>query len=417
MLKAGALLFSLGIALILALISGSIVLYSYYNKLEIQEYILIQKADINVVSAINYLVSADGISVNQRKMVDLFGNGNDTVDVEMNSWGMYNIAKAHAKVKRFNFYKTVLVGNKVNPEERVALYLADNNRPLSLAGKTYISGMCYLPKAGVKPSYIEGQNFSGKNLINGEIKQSAQHIPKPDKSLIDAIVRQSFNNQNEGDSVLYWDESMNSPIINSFDNVCLVIESNSAITLKQNVIKGHVKIFSDKEITVSGNCLLEDVILVAPKIHIEDGFKGIVQCLASDSIILGKDCSLNYPSSLSIIRDKEIKHNAFINLSSGCIIEGDVFIFDAFELYSKSVLLKIEKDSEILGNVYSSGIADIRGTISGEVMINKIVLSTLSSTYENQLLNATIDAAGLSQYFVGGIWQTNGSPEIIKTLY
>ena len=47
MLKAGSLLYAIGICLVMALITGSIILFSYYNRIQLDDYILIEKVNKN----------------------------------------------------------------------------------------------------------------------------------------------------------------------------------------------------------------------------------------------------------------------------------------------------------------------------------------------------------------------------------
>src|SRR5207302_1905081 len=141
MLKAGSLLYALSICLILALISGSLILFSYYNQLENENYRLLDKVNRNALSGFNYLLSDLDFKTNDKIKIDLFNSGEDSVDLEVRNWGLFHVALSHCKIKNFETYRIGLLGKKFDVEGRIALYLADKNSPLLLCGKTFIRGI------------------------------------------------------------------------------------------------------------------------------------------------------------------------------------------------------------------------------------------------------------------------------------
>ena len=133
----------------------------------------------------------------------------------------------------------------------------------------------------------------------------------------------------------------------------------------------------------------------------EKEFKGNLQIFASDSVIIQKNVTLTYPSVIGIVRNDQSPVVAVIVLSENDTIAGNVFAYKkAEEVLKQSGLIMAEK-SLIYGEVYSNGFVDVKGTIIGSLMCNKILLKTPSSVYENHLLNVVIDRSKLSPYFVG----------------
>ncbi len=58
---------------------------------------------------------------------------------------------------------------------------------------------------------------------------------------------------------------------------------------------------------------------------------------------------------------------------------------------SSHVMIKLEKDSEIHGMLYSTDYAQLQGKIFGTAFCDKLFLKTQSAVYENHLMNCEID--------------------------
>src|SRR5690606_12628712 len=99
--------------------------------------------------------------------------------------------------------------------------------------------------------------------------------------------------------------------INSFHNVIEPLHTTSQ-DLKSKSIKGNYIFISKDTINIDKSSYLEDVILVAPVIRIEDGFVGNLQAFASKTIEIGSNVMLNYPSFLCVKYDSI--HNSNISI-------------------------------------------------------------------------------------------------------
>ena len=167
---------------------------------------------------------------------------------------------------------------------------------------------------------------------------------------------------------------------------------------------------------ISNKKFLNDIILVAPIIEIENNFHGRIQCFATDTILIGDHCILSYPSSLVVLRSDKSSNNTLISIKNYSTINGDIITYDPYQDINKFSLLKIEENTIIKGRVYVYGTIDLKGMLFGSLYTNKIILNTVSSVYENYLLNATIDASQLSKYYVSGYWSESQNKGIIKYL-
>ncbi|MFH6996253.1 hypothetical protein ACHRWY_27650, partial [Flavobacterium sp. FlaQc-48] len=91
------------------------------------------------------------------------------------------------------------------------------------------------------------------------------------------------------------------------------------------IFKGNFILRSEDSIRVKKNTVLEDVILIAPKITFEEGFKGTVQAFASKGIELEEKVTLKYPSVICVYN--ESPDESKIKIKKGCYITGAVVLF------------------------------------------------------------------------------------------
>jgi hypothetical protein len=404
MIKAGSLFYAIVISLLVAVVSSSLILFAYFSAIQFDNYEMSQRLKQNVDSGINLLLSNQSIvELNQEKTIDLFNNGEDSVYLSRKIWGAYEVIIAKAYFRNESVMKVAQVGFAIDTLDKYSLYLKDEDRPLSVCGKTCVKGTAYLPKAGVKRAYIEGQNFTGNKLIDGAVRQSNKILPEFSVELskiMDGYIKNEILQKD--DSIIQIGGMLDSDsIANSFLLPTLVFNSNEYLKIADGKYLGNIIISSKKQISISQGAILSNVILVAPKIIFEKQFIGNVQAFATDSIIVKEDVRLNYPSCLGIIKsDSPIPVSAIV-LSEKDSVFGNVFAYKKSIDPMKQVAVVLKKGAFVYGQLYSSGNADIQGVIFGSLMCSKIMLTTPSSVYENHLLNATINSSRLSNHFVG----------------
>ena len=328
--------------------------------------------------------------------VDLFQTGNDSVNLKKSVWGVFEVASATAYNHKDSSSQTVLYGYKPDTILKSAMYLSDQNRALFLCGTTKIKGVCYLPEAGVKRAYIEGQGYINSDLIDGTEKRSKTVLPKLDEKLSAYLAKQFLDTNASVNTAEIPDT-----IHHSFSKPTLVIEiGNSIFTLNQKVLSGNIMIKSKGKLIISAENKLNNIQVYATAIVVEENFKGTLQLFARDSLIIHKNCTLNYPSALGIIKDRFKLFQQFIKIEEGSVVEGICFGFCSVTDLNR-VRITVDEKALVYGQLYSDGFAEIKGTVHGHVTCDNFRLRTPSSTYDNHLLNATIDFSKLSTTFVG----------------
>jgi cytoskeletal protein CcmA (bactofilin family) len=343
------------------------------------------------------------------------------VELYKSYWGIFDLISSRAFSHNNSFTRAAIEGHLLEESKRFAFYLADNDKPLSLCGKTVITGKSYLPKAGVKRAYIEGQYFSGDKLLNGEMLNSKKIVPPLDKEVMERLAFDFKNYTSQNETRPMAELFRSDSLTNSFANETMVFYDAGAVELTGKFISGNIIIVSDKTVVIDSDTRLFDVVIAAPRIIAEENFNGTCQIIASEKIEIKKNCIFNYPSSLSLCYRGSNKDSVpDIHIEEGATIKGVVISTSTSEAGTLAAQSKIiiEKGAQVSGQVYASANVDLKGSIYGSLICHNIILSTPSAVYENHLLNATVDVSKLSRYFTGiNIDDIYASKKIIKWLY
>ncbi|GAA3590985.1 hypothetical protein GCM10022396_05570 [Flavivirga amylovorans] len=339
-------------------------------------------------SAFHYFLNNNElVSYNDVKEIYVFDDDIPSF-IEKKNWGFYDILICKTVFKNDTISKTVLVGSIKKAIDNFALYVTDYDKPLKLSGNTKVSGNIEIPNGRIEQAYINGQKGNAINLKGQQLK-SKDKLPKIDKVIdidVSGLPRLSFNTINE--------EKIH---INGFDRDTKVIDLNGITSLKDISYKGNFILYSINDLEIDSSVTLHDVVVMAPVIKIESGFKGNIQIIATSEVVIEENVSLMYPSSIYIKNDTdivsiEIKKNS--TLVGGIVIDGDT--------YNNSLERKlfINESATIIGNVYCYGSTELKGSIIGSLYTDRFFLNTEASNYENIILNASINKDKLPDNFV-----------------
>ena len=403
MIKAGALLYSMFLVIVIAIVSSSFVLVNYYNNSYVIGILKQEELFRDVNSTINYgLTFHRDIPSNVLTVLDLFDDEQHITSLTKKTWGAFYILSAEAQWKNKSVKKSVLTGVNINEGEKVALYLADQNKPLSLTGNTKIVGNCYLPKAGVKRAYIEGKSFTGDKLIDGLKFYSEITLPPINEDLINENQKNFSYLISSGDSIVDYELVRDKDsIVNSFTSKTLIFYSPFSMVLSNKVIDGNIIFKSEGQITVRSNTFITSAILYAKGIVLEDNVTSSVQLFAQDSIMIGEKCKLTYPSVIALLGKGNTTVSRKIIIAENVEITGAIFLYNENFDRQKQSLVSIGEKCKITGQIYSSELLELKGEVIGGVFCQKVLLKTPSSIYENHLMDVVINREELSEHFVG----------------
>ena len=419
MIKAGALLYAMFLVVVVSIISSSFILINYYNNTYVIHAFKQEQLFKDVRSGINYGLSLhQQIPLNQTTEINLFNDEHHKVTLNKKSWGAFYRLTAQAKWRNKKAAKTALIGANINNGEKTAIYLTDQNKPLSLTGNTNIVGNCYLPQKGVERAYIEGKSFSGKKLINGLKKNSTRNLPAINEKLIQENYDQFSSINNTNDSIVDYELVMDKDsIINPFQNKTLVLYSPFSVNIAYKVVEGNIIIKSDQNILIESSASIGSIICYAKGIVIENNTELNAQFFAQDSIIVGEDCKLTYPSVLALLGKGNSTTNRKIVVGQNTSVKGAVFLYNENYNRKNQAFISIDKGCDVMGEIYSSELLELKGKVLGGVFCKNFLLKTPSSVYENHLMDVTINREALSEHFVSvALTEAINHHQIIKWL-
>ncbi|MDR6764539.1 hypothetical protein J2Y38_004772 [Flavobacterium sp. 2755] len=384
MVKAHSLLYAIYICLIVSIICGALLYFSnLYNQLNLyynlQEELYIQNQSVLNFALGNKIVPAE---IEQDEKSGIEGS------FETKSYGLLSLVLAKSYIANDTVSSAHFVGARNTNKN--AIYLTNLSKSLFYSGTVKLVGNNQLPNTFIESSYINNElnrlTVDGKNSvsesqlpqINPDFKKVFQGM-KSEKTKLSDI-------ENLKDSLFY----------NSFFNPTKEIQVKS--NLANIIFKGNFILRSDDSIRVRKNAVLEDVILIAPKITFEEGFKGTVQAFATKGIELEDKVTLNYPSVICVFN--ESGEPSKIKIKKECNIMGAVVLFgNADNLIDKNII-EIDEKGLLFGDLYCSGKLMLKSNVYGSVYTNRFFKKTDSSSYDNLISNIEINTSKRPDYFI-----------------
>ncbi|MCJ8212032.1 hypothetical protein MUY27_20110 [Mucilaginibacter sp. RS28] len=394
MVKAGALYLVIVVTLVVAVLCSSLIVAAYLYKSQYQQKFRYDVLSNNLLSAENLVLSVDSID----KKLSLFNSVNDSVIVQRYHWGLFDIGIARSFINQDTLTKVFSIAHSIDSAKWCAIYLIDEDRPVSVSGQTTIKGDAYLPKAGIKEAYVDNSAYLGdKRLVIGRKLTSEKQLPTLNSAIL-AQIKSYFKQVAANKPTISIPDSASNLFLQNLKTYCFhkkAYQINSAI-------KGHVLIQSDTTIRISREADIRDAIICAPTVIVEDGFTGNYQIFATDSVHIGKNCKLTYPSVIGALQEqrKDVKSPARIIIGENTRIDGTLFTFQDGKSQSPPVI-ELKKNTVIQGQVYASGILNYQKdvTINGSVYVSRLLYETTYTRYENYLINIHINTPALSRYY------------------
>lgn len=418
-IKGAALQLALLVATVVALMLSSFLLLTHTHSLfRTQSHQLFDSID-SANAGIDFIFSSEE---NAGDSIVLSNDLSQTI-VKKEYWGAFQKITATSSSGTKSFSKMALTAGD-DIKNNLAIYVANANLPLVLAGKAKVNGNAYLPDRGVKAGVISGDYFQGKTLINGQIGQSNPTLPELDEAWLNYLtaLQQYIPSTNDAYLKLQNDNKQ------SFFEPPLFYYSAERFFTSEKYT-GHIVLRSATEIIVGPNSQLNDVLVVAPKITIQSGFKGNATFLAEAQIVVESNVHLYYPSSIIVAAtnsEEEEKENFAekdipVFIDKNTTIEGSIFyINEAVEnLNLKNryrVHIKTEANSMIHGAVYCLGNMEHLGQVAGSIYTQKFIAIADGSRYINHLYEGQISASNRHQDLVSLLFK-NAATTTVKWLY
>ncbi len=375
------------ICLIISILCSCLVFISHYQsllekKLEMKNHLI----NRNNSSFTYFLNNLEILTYNEAQQKDLFDDGIYSY-VKKKNWGFYDILISKTIFKNDTISKIALVGERRNLKNRLALYVTNYDKTLKLSGRVNIYGDIKVPNGITEQTYVNNK-IKNKVTIKGRQQKSKNLLPKISKpSIVDFYKYKSLPFQSEKFDT----------IINSFDNETKVYIVNN-YNLDDITGKGNIIFASNNELRVGASAKLNDVLIIAPRVTIDSGFKGSLQIIAKQEVVINENVSLLYPSSIYIENDKD---SVLVKVEKNSTVIGGIIINGKTYSGSLKRTLEIDEYATVVGDVYSYGRTQLKGKIIGSIYTDRFYLKTRSSRYENMLFNAIINKDSLPKPFIG----------------
>lgn len=413
-IKAGALQLVLFVSTLIAVLLLCFLLLAHTHDLFVKKtdltIDLIQAADQGMQFAFT-----KKMTVGETLKVPLQDDFGISVDVSHRYWGVLPLRKAMAKKGKIYFEKWAFTG--VAPQERIALYLQDQQRPMVIAGDAKIIGDAYLPKLGIKPGSIGGYGYNKPQLIYGKQQQSKDKLPFLADGVQTEIAQLSSQQQiPDGES---FDLKKDLVFKNSFKNPLKILRGEN-IRLEGARLSGHIMIWATQKITVEASCQLQDVVLIAPEIVIKKGFQGNLQALASRSVSVGPSCTLRYPSVLLVHQEQPLNMLTQANIDIGPETDfRGMLVYHAAPSAETTYQphISIAESAQLAGEIHCMGNLELKGSIYGTVYTQAFIALENGNSYQNHLFNGKINALQLPMGYGGLLYENNQMNQIMKWLY
>lgn len=402
---AGVLQLTLGISVVIGVITGSIILLGYYTRISLLRTEIQSQLVDNANSGIQYMLGyRDRLPFHILKEVDLYEEGLDSVQLYRSPWGLYESFRVVARRGMRSWSRHALITSRQAGITESVLYLPERQSPLYVSGHTVLEGTAYLPERGITTSFISGKNFTGKKLLYGEKRTSTNQMPPLDTTLIGAVNRFFI----PGSPVYKLNPieaiSKRSQATTVFPPADFFYAAQ-AIDVTDTVLTGNLVVQSAQRVRVSGESRLSGVMILAPEIEVDEGFQGDVQLFATKFIKINRHVSLRYPSSLVLLGQMK---DSLIVIGEGSRVEGQVMIRGMDFNKESAGVFRVEKDALFHGCAYVNGTTEVQGTLLGHLSSRRIQASQKTTVYANHLLDATLSHWRQSVHMPGSLlW---GSP-------
>ncbi|MGB3468382.1 MAG: hypothetical protein WBA74_24065 [Cyclobacteriaceae bacterium] len=398
-LRAGALTYTLFVAILSSIILSAIILTGYYHKVEYSHYKLEKQNLANMSSAIAKALAVDDLSYTEVYREPIFTDGYDSMEIISSPWGAWDILKVRTFNNHGSYSKYFTKGYFRSGKAQSALYVYDEGRPVSVSGKTKITGKAYLPKAGLRSSYVGRIGYGNNKLIYGEKLDSEDKMPSVNSKrtkVLKQFASGSYQQLFDPEMVL-TDKEITS---NSFTTDLLVHHRYDDVHLRDS-LQGFIWIHANKRIFLDSEAYLDHVILSAPIIEVDSGFTGAVQLFATDTILIGSGAKLTYPSFIGLVNEEP---PATINLEPNVEVNGVIYMNGDEDWFNQRILV-ISDQATVKGMVYCHGMAEMTGTINGHLTTRKFLINTFSGVYENYIFNAKLNGTELgSEFATSDLW-------------
>lgn len=318
----------------------------------------------------------------------------ESTTVQQEQWGLFEVVSLTSSKGEFTKEKSYLLGQDFHySTDSLALTVPQINSSVFCVGRSTIEGSVILPKEGIKTGYIDGKIYSGSLKEMEVIVSNYPSLPE-----VGGFYRSATDDYHSVQKLAeMYKTDISSPqgltdsVYAPFSGSTMLFHSNSPIMISRAKVGGKVIVSSGSSITVEGQAEVNDAILIAPIVKINQGFSGNLQVFATDTVVLGEGVELVYPSAIYM---KQVRQDrpSMLEIKSKATVDGAIIVTRPSEVvrYYYYPRVKIDELAKVRGVVYVQGLTDLRGTVQGATLTDHFYCQTPSGFYLNHLYNGSI---------------------------
>ncbi|MBQ4279827.1 MAG: hypothetical protein IJC16_07740 [Rikenellaceae bacterium] len=294
-------------------------------------------------------------------------------------WGLYEAVSVESHDRRLHLSR--LMGAAAASGEEADFWYADGRLALTLTGNSNLHGRVRVPQNGLAYNAMRSVFFAGERVPGHRIGRSEPGMPALHpgaRELLDRIW------------ALRGDTAQRVPITDSVtasfyrhDPAILWIGSGR---LQHCSLSGQVALCGDA-VEIDSTCLVRDILVVARTVRVGAGFRGRMQVVASDSVVVGQRAVLEYPSGIVMRRglpERCVEIGPRAEVSGYVIVDGDG------EADREKVNYRQVQTALVRGLLWVDGMAGWHGVVSGAVFLRRAVYNATEGYYTDLLHNATL---------------------------
>ncbi len=395
-LPAGTLLLVLAVSIVVATILLALVLLAANRRQLTQQDARRERVRRNLFSGLAYAQAMPELPPFKEHGIDLFDDGEDSVWVRRQPWGVFDVVRVRAGRGAVGDTALALLGSSFSPVNRAALYLSEENIPLTINDDAQVRGGAWLPSKGdVRPGSLPllGPRRSGE-AVTGKLRAGASTLPVGSPETLTRL--QAYAQLQLEDLLPPGSRPANTPTptTRSFQGLPAVWYREEAGSVSGDAA-GQVVLISSHRLIVEPTSRLDNVLVLAPTIIVRSGFRGRAQFIARDTVAIGDNCQLAYPSAACAVGTGTA---ALVSVGTGTRLQGVVLASAATPGLACSV--RLTTGTTLEGQVFSAGVVENCGLVRGTVMARRLLYHNVGSFFENYLVNATLDRTALSPHFL-----------------
>jgi cytoskeletal protein CcmA (bactofilin family) len=371
-----------------------------------QEFEEEQKNRENIYSGLEILKSSQ-VELEKQLVISIYESG-DTLKLSKKKWGVYEIGEIIGSLKNHRDTLYCLMGCQPDSKaNRVGLYYPDRNSSVRISGSTRIYGNAYIPEAGIESAIVGGMFYTGEEKVYGQQFISQSTLPVLYEKTVEGYL--ALMDTLKKNSV---EQIASSTYKNSFANPTIVMGGSNEVELYDLLIEGNVIVYSKEKVIITAKASLNDVMVIAPNIEIEDGFAGSLQLCATQNIEIGENVKLNYPSSICLLSKEK---GSSISIGKDFYGSGTIYCANFLPENTGNTYLVSKESFMFEGEIYCMGMTMLNGEIKGTIYTSLFGYKTEEVFVQNVICNLKVLPDDLPDFLVVGN-SSNKNRNVVKWL-